>query len=48
MYFVFGMLVAVLLIIALSIQTAKSEGFEFIPANTAHIMNTVKELKYKE
>ncbi len=46
LYFVFGILIGVLLMIALSIQTAEAKDYKFIPANTAHIMNTVKELKY--
>ena len=46
MYFVFGLLVAVILMITLSIKTARAEDYKFIPANTAHIMNTVKELKF--
>ncbi len=45
-YFVFGILIGVLLIITLLIQTADAKDYQFIPANTAHIMNTVKELKY--
>jgi hypothetical protein len=46
LYFVFGILIGVVLMIALSIQTAEAKDYKFIPANTAHIMNTVKELKY--
>jgi hypothetical protein len=46
LYFVFGILMGVVLMIALSIQTAEAKDYKFIPANTAHIMNTVKELKY--
>jgi hypothetical protein len=46
LYFVFGILIGVLLMIALSIQTAEAKDYKFTPANTAHIMNTVKELKY--
>jgi hypothetical protein len=45
-YFVFSILIGVLLMITLSIQTADAEDYQFIPANTAHIMNTIKELKY--
>lgn len=46
LYFVFGILIGVVLMIALSIQTSEAKDYKFIPANTAHIMNTIKDLKY--
>jgi len=45
LYFVFGILMGVVLMITLSIQTAAANDFKFMPANTAHIMDTAKELK---
>ena len=39
----FAVLVLIILFIA---PSAYAEDFKFIPANTAHIMNTIKELKY--
>ncbi len=44
-YFVSGILVGILLMITLSISTAKAEEFRFVPANTDHIMATAKVLK---
>jgi len=45
LYFVLGILI-VILMITLSIQPVEAKDYKFIPANTAHIMNTVKALKY--
>jgi len=42
---ILGILIGVLLMIILSIQTAKAEEFKFIPATTEHIMGTAKAMK---
>lgn len=45
MHFVLGILIGILLMIALSIQTAHAEDFEFMPASTEHIMEAAKAMK---
>jgi len=39
----FAMLVLIILFVT---PVAYAKDFKFIPANTAHILNTIKELKY--
>ena len=44
LYFVFGVLISVVLMITVSIQTAESKDYKFIPANNTNILNTITEL----
>jgi len=46
LYFMFGILMGVVLMIALSIQTAESKDYKFIPASNTNILNSIAELKY--